>query len=364
VISASVENRLFAKSFAAIVHWPSSTVCGIASLAFASEPDAVPRAVERSSADWHAAQIVAIEHIAIRRTARSRRDRSAVPGRENTVAMRRATCIVRADVKGLLVLALIVASDRAAASPHRVLRVCADPNNLPFSSRTTPGFENEIADVVARALGASVEYTWWAQRRGFFRNTLKAQLCDVVIGVPVGIGLARTTAPYYRSSYVFVTRADKKLDIHSLDDERLRALTIGVQLVGDDGASAPPVAALAARGIVDNVRGFSVYGDYAKDSPPLDVVRAVEDGTVDVAIAWGPLAGGAASRSRVKLTITPIEQPAESVPLQFSIALGVRHGDTELAAELEQALVARRAEIRRILTRWRVPQLPIAEEKR
>ena len=219
--------------------------------------------------------------------------------------------------------------------------------------------------MLARELGATVEYTWWAQRRGFFRNTLKAQLCDVVIGVPVGLGLVRTTAPYYRSSYVFVTRADRGLDIRSLDDERLRTLTIGVQIVGDAGASAPPVNALAERGIVDNVRGFSVYGYYAKDSPPEDVVRGVENGSVDVAIAWGLLAGGAARRARTRLSIVPIAEATDhGLPLRFSIGLGVRRGDTDLAVELERALSARRVDIRKILARWRVPQVPVEADGR
>ena len=255
-----------------------------------------------------------------------------------------------------LMVAMLAATSSAQADP-RVLRVCADPNNSPFSSEKAPGFENEIANVLAMELGAKVEYTWWAERRGFFRNTLNAKQCDVVIGVPVGIGLARTTAPYYRSSYVFVTRADRKLDIHSLDDDRLKTLRIGVQLVGDDGANAPPAHALGARGIVDNVVGFSMYGDYTKDSPPADIIRAVADGSIDVAIAWGPLAGGFAKQSKTKLAIVPVAETEDhGLPLTFSIGVGVRRADKALAAELDAALVARRKEIQRILTRWGVPQ--------
>src|SRR3954462_5867483 len=154
--------------------------------------------------------------------------------------MRRATCTCRAEMRRTttacsisFIIALMLMFD-ADARPNRVLRVCADPNNLPFSSQRTPGFENEIATVLARELGANLAYTWWAQRRGFFRNTLKAQICDVVIGVPVGLGMARSTAPYYRSTYAFVSRADRRLSVHSLGDPRLRELKIGVQLVGDD----------------------------------------------------------------------------------------------------------------------------------
>ncbi|HEU0030067.1 MAG TPA: substrate-binding domain-containing protein [Kofleriaceae bacterium] len=248
----------------------------------------------------------------------------------------------------------------AAAPAHgdRVLRVCADPNNLPYSSEHATGFEQEIANVLAHELGARVEYTWWPQRRGFIRNTLKAEKCDVVIGVPKALDMVRTTAPYYRSTFVFVSRDDRALDLRSLDDPRLRELRIGVQLVGDDGANPAPAHCLAARGIVDNVVGFTVYGDYAQDSPAADVIRAVADGKVDVAIVWGPLAGGAAKRSKTPLRIVPVaEREDRGLPLAFDIAIGVRRPDKALAAELDRALAARKVDIEKILDRWGVPRI-------
>ena len=252
----------------------------------------------------------------------------------------------------------------AYAKPARVLRVCADPNNLPFSSEHARGFENEIADVIAKQLHARVEYTWWAQRRGFFRNTLNAKTCDLVIGVPAGIGMARTLRPYYRSTFAFVTRSDRNLELRSLDDQRLRTLRIGVQLVGDDGRNSPPAHALARRGIVDNVVGF-IAGDYRADSPAADVLRAVADGSIDVAIAWGPLAGGFAKHSKVKLVVTPIEEQTDhDQQLQFDIAFAVRRKDDAFAREIEAALAARRREIDQILDRWRVPRIPIEDTAR
>jgi mxaJ protein len=282
------------------------------------------------------------------------------------IRIRPATCTERADVRcfvaGLLLAAAV--SAQATASPTRTLRVCADPNNAPFSSDETPGFENEIADVLAAELDARVEYTWWALRRGFFKNTLRAGSCDVVIGVPVGLGMVRTTAPYYRSSYVFVTRADRKLDLTSLDDPRLAKLKVGVQIVGDDGASSPPAHALARRGITNNVRGFSPYADYRERDPMAAIIRAVAEGEIDVAIAWGPLAGGYARASKTKLVIRPVAQHDDAgLPLTFAIAIGVRKDDTALAAELDKALLARRRDIDKILERWHVPRLPIEEAK-
>ena len=263
------------------------------------------------------------------------------------------TIAARCSIMTILLLTL-----RADARPSRTLRICADPNNLPFSSQRTPGFENQIAEVLARELGATVAYTWWAQRRGFFRNTLKAGSCDVVIGVPVGLGVARTTAPYYRSAYAFVSRADRALAVHSLDDPRLRGWKIGVQLVGDIGTNTPPVHALARRGIIDNVAGYTVYGDYARTSPAADVVRAVIDGRVDVALVWGPLAGGFARTSPVPLVVTPVDEADDAgLAMAFDIAAGVRRADAGLAAELDHALDRRRAEIERILDAWGVPRV-------
>ena len=101
------------------------------------------------------------------------------------------------------------AAAQAPAAP--ALRVCADPNNLPFSNRRGEGFENVLVERIARDLGRRVEYTWWAERRGFVRNTLKAGLCDLVPGLPSGSELALVTRPYYRSTYVFVSRRSRGL---------------------------------------------------------------------------------------------------------------------------------------------------------
>jgi mxaJ protein len=155
--------------------------------------------------------------------------------------------------KVLAGLVLVMTLTAFAAPPP--LRVCSDPNNLPFSNSRGEGFENKIAQLVARDLGTTVSYTWFAQRRGFVRNTLTAGKCDVIVGVPSSFELALTTRPYYRSTYVFVTRRDRRIDVTSLDDPRLRKLKIGVQIIGDDYASSPPAHALANRGIVGNVHG-------------------------------------------------------------------------------------------------------------
>jgi mxaJ protein len=237
------------------------------------------------------------------------------------------------------------------------LRVCADPNNLPFSNERGEGFENRIAALLAEELGASVEYTWWAQRRGFLRNTLKAGLCDLVPGLPAELEGVRTTAPYYRSTYVFVTRDDGPR-VTSFDDPGLRDLRIGVQLVGDDGWNTPPAHALSRRGVVANLRGYSLYGDYREPNPPARIIAAVADHEIDAAVAWGPLAGYFATRQKTQLRVTPVHPQSDAkLPMVWDIAMAVRNDDAALQRDVDAALERRRADIDEILASYGVPRV-------
>jgi mxaJ protein len=247
----------------------------------------------------------------------------------------------------------------AAVADAAALRVCADPNNLPFSDQDGRGFENEIVKLVARDLGSTVDYTWWAQRRGYVRQTLKADICDVWSGVASGAEMMTSTRPYYRSSYVFVTRADRGLHIASFDDPRLRELIIGVQMVGSDAMNTPPAHALARRGIVQNVRGYMLYGDYRQPHPASAIIDAVENGNVDVAVAWGPMAGYFAAQASTPLTIEPVEPWRDGPePMAFYISMGVRRGDNALLKRLDESLERNRAAISAILAEYHVPVLP------
>lgn len=245
----------------------------------------------------------------------------------------------------------------AAAAPE--LRVCADPQNLPWSNDRAEGFENRIAAILADELGATLRYTWHAQGRGFVRNTLRAGRCDVIIGVPNGYELTLTTRPYYRSSYVFVYRRDASFDVRSFDDPVLRRLRIGVALVGDDGMNTPPAHALGRRGIVENVVGYSLVDRSAADGPGSQIVAAVADGTLDLAVLWGPLAGYYARRSPVPLEVVPVEPQIDLpfTPFAYDIAMGVARGDSARKATLEAALARREAEIRGVLREYGVPLL-------
>jgi mxaJ protein len=254
------------------------------------------------------------------------------------------------------VASLVVSLLLAGALEARELRVCADPNNLPFSNEQREGFENKIAELIAADLGATVQYTWWAQRRGFLRNTLNAGECDLVAGVPPRFQGLRTTKPYYRSTYVFVTRADGP-SVASYDDPVLRDLKVGIQLIGDDGWNTPPAHAISRRGIVGNVRGFMIYGDYSEPNPSAAILRALAEREIDVAIVWGPLGGYFSTQYGTPMKVTPVQPAVDEgeIPMLFDIAMGARKGDEPLRDEIQGVLDRRRADVDAILAAFRVP---------
>jgi quinoprotein dehydrogenase-associated probable ABC transporter substrate-binding protein len=254
-------------------------------------------------------------------------------------------------------LSLVAVCGLSVAGDGAALRVCSDPNNLPFSNEKSEGFENRIAELIARELGRKLEYTWFAQRRGFIRNTLRAGVCDVVMGVPAHFDPVDTTRPYYRSTYVFVSREDRHLNVSSMNDPALKRLQIGVHIVGDDYSNPPPVHALGRRHIVQNVSGYSIYGDYSQPNPPARLLEAVAAGKVDVAVVWGPFAGYFGSRQAVPLKIVAVtpESDGPTLPFVFDIAMGVRKGDKALRDQLQKVLDRRRVEIQRILHEYGVP---------
>jgi len=253
----------------------------------------------------------------------------------------------------LLTIWVVLAAGPIAQSP---LRVCGDPNNMPFSNERGDGFENRIARLVARDLHRPLEYFWLPQRRGFIRNSLNARRCDVVMGVPAEYGQLQPTKRYYQSAYVFVSRRDRHLDIDSFDAPGLARLTVGIQISGDDYNNPPAAQELASRHLVQNVRGFTIYGDYSRPDPQREIVDAVADGRVDLAVVWGPLAGYYAQFASRPLDIRPVAAVANSSSrFTFDIAMGVRREDTALKAALDDVIARRGDVIRHILRTYGVP---------
>jgi len=250
-------------------------------------------------------------------------------------------------------------SVNTSAPAPTALRVCADPGNPPFSDRSEKGFENAIATLLAEELHQTLSYAWFPQRRGFLRQTLNAHRCDVVLGLPANDPGVLTTKPYYRSTYVFVQRADLQPPVRSLDDPRLARLRIGIHVIGDDYSSLPPGAALARRGLLAHLTGFSMYGDDRQPAPPHLLVDAVADGTIDLGIAWGPLVGFSSRQAGRGLSITavPATEGVGGARFVYDIAMAVRQQDTTLQRTLDALLVRKQAAIDSILRRFAVPVL-------
>ncbi|HWF02846.1 MAG TPA: transporter substrate-binding domain-containing protein, partial [Candidatus Angelobacter sp.] len=200
-------------------------------------------------------------------------------------------------------------------------------------------------------LGRRMEFVWQRVGRGFVRETLDKGKCDVLVGVPSQFRQALTTLPYYSSSYVFITRKNRKLNLNSFDDPRLETMKIGVQILDDDYA--PPARALSRRRLTMNIVGFDVAG---KDSG--EIVQAVARRKIDVAVVWGPLAGYYAARQRVPLELSPVtpELDPPALPFRFAMAMAVRKSNAALKNQIEQALIQQHAQIEKILHAYSVPE--------
>ena len=264
----------------------------------------------------------------------------------------------RIDVSFVAILLLLgsLLSGSASGAELKEFRVCGDPDNLPFSNQRLEGFENKIAEVIGQELGTRPTYYWWPHQRGLIRNTLRADRCDVLIGIPKGYDLVLWTKPYYRTSYVIVYGKNKGFHIGSLGDPILRRVRIGAH------AGTPPHDLLAERGILENVVSYPLFFDPRDQDPndrPSKLISDLIAGKIDVAIVWGPIAGYFVKKLNASfLELVPL-QDGGRIPLAFDISMGVRKDDKELKATLEQALDKRQAEIKKILEDFGVPLMPV-----
>lgn len=263
-------------------------------------------------------------------------------------------------MKRLLALLLAAFAGTGAAAepaPTDVLRICADPDNLPHSHADGSGFEDRIARLLALDLGVQLQYAWLPDRRGFVRKTMGAGLCDVIVGLPVGFERARLTAPYYRSSYVWVQRADAGPPPEGFDDPRLARLRIGLQTIGDDMAASPPGFALARHVPGARVVGFPIAGERPAAQR---IVEALAAGELDGALVWGPQAGYFAQRSPVAMKVVRLAPPADlprDQHFDFDIAMGVRRDDAVLLQRVQDAMRRHQTEIDAILAEYGVPRV-------
>ena len=235
---------------------------------------------------------------------------------------------------------------------RKVLRVCSDPANLPFSNTKQEGFENKIAEIIADELGLPVEYTWFPQAMGFVRSTLLAKRCDVIIGTGQGDPEVLNTNHLYRSTYALVYRPDNGLDgVDSVRDPRLKGKRMGVVI------STPSSTLVAKAGLMGNAKPYRLIVDRRYDSPAEEMTKDIRDGEVDAGVLWGPIAGYFANKGGEELVVVPLVKDTKDGRTQFRITMGVRQSDHEWKRQLNDVIRKRQADIDRVLREYGVPLL-------
>jgi len=257
---------------------------------------------------------------------------------------------------GLLGTLLVCCGGPAAAQTsdlvdRSALKVCADPNNLPFSDEKKEGFENKIAELVGAELGRPVDYIWFPQVIGFVRNTLQAHLCDLVIGTVAGDEIMQTTNPYYFTTYVMFYRSDKGLAADGVQDPRLASLRLGVV------AGTPPADLLVHHDLMSRTKPYALTVDTRAESPTHEMVQDVVDGTIDAGFLWGPIAGYYRKHDALPLTLVPLKSEPGAARMAYHNAMGVRANEPEWRRRVNAAIVSRQAEITGVLRDYGVPLL-------
>ncbi len=256
---------------------------------------------------------------------------------------------------GLLLLisysSTVKAADTIEAIDRSALRVCSDPHNLPFSDKQGGGFENKIAELFAQKLNVPLRYVWYPNSIGFLRNTLRARQCDLVMGIVSGAELVQSTNPYYRSSYVIVTRKADQLKMTTLDDPKLRDLKIGLT------AGTPPSDIAVRTGLIANVVPYELFVDTRYDSPGKQMIEDVIDKKIDVALLWGPIAGYFTKGHEDILATAPLTTDSKDIRLDFYIAMGVRPGENKWKNQINDLIRQNQTEITAILRQFNVPTL-------
>ncbi|MSQ80730.1 MAG: quinoprotein dehydrogenase-associated putative ABC transporter substrate-binding protein [Candidatus Methylopumilus sp.] len=233
-------------------------------------------------------------------------------------------------------------------------RVCADPDNMPYSTQKGEGFENKIAEVLAKDLGKDLTYEFWLDRQGYLRNTINAQRCDVIIGMGSDVDSLRTSKPYYRSGYVFVYRKSSNYTIKDWDAEDLKKGFIGI--VGES----PPTIPLRDYGLMTNARPYRLQRDL--NFPPSLMIDDLVAGKIDVAIVWGPIGGYFAKQSKEPLVVVPIPE-YKSVNVkgkeEWNISVAVRKKDKDRMEMVQGAIDRNQAKIIKILDDYGIPHVPV-----
>ncbi len=250
-----------------------------------------------------------------------------------------------------LLAGLPAQAQRAEMVSRTELRVCADPNNLPYSNEARQGFENRIAEIIGADLELPVTYVWFPQVTGFVRNTLRARECDLVMGAVSGDGIMDSTNPYYHTGYMMVTRTADGIAARSVGDPALAGKKFGVI------AATPPTDLLVRHHLMDQVRPYALRVDTRISNPPRAMLQDLVDGQIDVALVWGPTAGYAIKQDHLPLTAVFIEPEPDAPRLDYRVAMGVRANEPEWRRRINQAIGKHKAEIAAVLADYGMPMM-------
>jgi quinoprotein dehydrogenase-associated probable ABC transporter substrate-binding protein len=264
--------------------------------------------------------------------------------------------VTRSFIAAMLPVALVLAGAPALAQTGEIvdrsgLKVCADPNNLPYSDEKKEGFENKIAEIIGAELGLEVGYAWFPQVIGFVRNTLRAHLCDLVMGTVAGDDVMQTTNPYYFTTYVMFYRSDKDLAFEGPQDPRMAGLRLGVV------AGTPPGDLLVRPELISHAKPYPLTVDTRSESPTHQMVQDVVDGTIDVGFLWGPIAGYYRKHDDLPLTLVPLKDEPGAPRMEYHIAMGVRANEPEWRRRINSAILKRQSDMTAILRDYGVPLL-------
>jgi quinoprotein dehydrogenase-associated probable ABC transporter substrate-binding protein len=264
----------------------------------------------------------------------------------------------------LTIIAISVASGAARAQTNdsgdlsfelvdpKVLRVCADPRNLPFSNEKGEGFENKLAEFLAEKLQKKLDYVFFPQATGFVRMTLGAHRCDVIMGFPQGDDLVQGTNPYYRTSYALVAKQGSGLeDVDTLEDDRLKGKHVGII------AGTPPATNMAMAGLMTNAKPYPLMIDTRFDNSAQAMIDDLAAGTIDAGVLWGPMAGFYAKKAAQPLHVTPLVKETTGPKLVYRIGMGVRPADQNWKRQLNRLIQENQGEINEILLDFGVPLL-------
>ncbi len=268
----------------------------------------------------------------------------------------------QASIPAVLVLPMIFgAANVTAQTPNegsielidpKVLRVCADPRDLPFSDQSGEGFENKLAEFLAQKLGKTLSYEFYPGATGFVRNTLNAHKCDVIMGMPQGDDIVQGTNPYYRTTYALVSKRGSGLEsVDSLESPLLQGKRIGIV------AGTPPATNLAVNGLLGNIKSYPLVVDTRFDAPTSAMIDDLDADRIDIAILWGPIAGYLAKHAKTPMKVMPLVKETTGSHLIYRIGMGVRHSDQEWKRLLNKLIAENQDAITRILAAYGVPLL-------